>query len=144
MFEYEICDTTELQLESLVLFANALGYDEVYSPEGNLLRFKCEKNRKYGEEYIGVQRMIKLHNNAAEDIWGYINTVNIDFHSFINDDPGLDAIVLLFAGSCKIVQKVKGQYKRGVGFHLEKKKPSQMIRFMTDRDYAHYKHYIGE
>lgn len=140
----EYADTTELQLTSLIAFANGLGYDEVYSPSGSLLRFKNEKNRKGGQEYIGIARMIKLHDYAAEDMWRYLATVDVGFQTFINDDIGYDAVVLLFAGTCKIVQKIKGQYKRGVGFHVEDKKSSHMIRFMTDRDYAHYKHYVGE
>ncbi len=135
-------DSTALQEESLINFAASIGYEAVFDTKARLHRFKQPKFRKQGVEYRSVRSMIKLHNSAAEDIFRHLATVNTDFQSFINTDEGLDMITLLFAGTVKIVETVKGQYKRGVGFFVHDTKSNHMIKFNTDRDEAHYGHYV--
>lgn len=135
-------DTTAIQEESLINFAAAIGYEALFDTQARLLRFKQPKFRKQGLEYRSVRSMIKLHNSAAEDIFRHLATVNTDFQSFINTDEGLDMITLLFAGTVKIIENVKGQYKRGVGFFVNDTKSNHMIKFNTDRDAAHYKNYV--
>lgn len=153
--EQEICEqhdkklledyvnTEDLQLTSLVDFMAALGFESVWSVQGNLLRFKQPKLRFCGKEYMSVASAIKLHNSSAiEDVWKHLSTVNTDFKSFINTDEGLDMITLLFAGTVKVIETVKGQYKRGVGFFVHDTKSNHMIKFNTDRDAAHYKMHV--
>lgn len=135
-------DTTALQEESLINFAAAIGYEAVFDTKARLTRFKQPKFRKQGVEYRSVRSMIKLHNSAAEDVWKHLSTVNTDFKSFINTDEGLDMITLLFAGTVKIIETVKGQYKCGVGFFVHDTKSNHMIKFNTDRDEAHYGHHV--
>lgn len=135
-------DTTTLQEESLINFAAAIGYEALFDTKARLLRFKQPKFRKQGVEYRSVRSMIKIHNEAAEDVFRHLATVNTDFQSFINTDEGLDMVTLLFAGTVKIIETVKGQYKRGVGFFVDDSKSNHMIKFNTDRDAAHYQHYL--
>ena len=142
--EFEYVNTTDLQLTSLVAFCNALGYDEVYDQQGRLLRFKAPRFRCCGDEYMSVKRAIRLHNCAPHDIWGYITTVNTDFNSFLNTPNSQDLITALFAGTCKIIDTVKGQFSRKKGFFVHNTKSNHMVKFVTKRDYAHYRHYVGE
>lgn len=135
-------DTTQLQEESLILFASAMGYEALFDNKERLIRFKQPKFRCIGEEYKSVRSMIKLHNFAAEDIFQHVTTVNTDFQTFIATDEGLDMITLLFAGTVRVIQQVKGQYKRGVGFFVHDTKSNHMIKFNTDRDEAHYGHHV--
>ena len=144
MFEYEVCDTTELQLESLVLFANALGYDPVYSVEGKLLRFRGDKYKAVGEKYMSVSRMITHHNQVPDLIWRHISTVNTSFSEFINDPGGEHMINLLFAGNCTIVETVKASWSHKKGFCVHGTKSNHSVRFMTKKLYKMYKQYVGE
>lgn len=144
MFEFEVCDTTDLQLESLVLFANALGYDPVWDKDGKLLRFRSDKYKASGEQYTSVRRMIKHHNEAADLVWGHVSTVNTSFSDFIDSPGGEHMINLLFAGNCKIVETVKGQWSHKKGFFVHPTKGNHMIRFITKKAYKLYKHYVAE
>jgi len=143
--DFTIVNTEELQLQSLVLFGNALGYDAVYSLEGKLQRFKQPRFRCVGKEYISVRNMIKMHNTAAEDIFEHLSSVDMSFKELLNTEEGEDIITMLFAGSVKIVETVKAQFsrKRG-GFFLHDTPGNNMIRFMTDRDFAHYKSWMSK
>ncbi len=141
--DFTVVNTEDLQLQSLIAFGNALGYDAVSTPCGQLQRFKQPRFRCIGKEYISVRNMIKLHNTAAEDIFEHLGSVNMSFKEFLNTEEGEDIVTMLFAGSVKIVEKVKAQYsrKRG-GFFLHPTKTNNMIRFMTKKDEAQYGHYL--
>lgn len=146
-FEF-VNSTRALQEESLTIFAAALGYDPVYDLETDLLvRFVQPRFACVGEEVVSVNRMILLHNNLADYIFeeiqinGYdhINQTGGDvytFEKFINGpkNTGIDAITALFAGTCKLVKKVKMTHSRKRGLEVQ----SHKIEFNTRRDKAHY------
>ncbi len=135
-----VVDTTLLQCESLIQFAACIGYEVVVNEQNNIVRFKQPNFRSVGEEYISVRRMIKLHNSAAEDIFEFIKTLpkEYSFQDFLNGASGHAMIETLFAGSSKIVRKVKGQYHRKQGFAIQ----SHKVEFNSDKDYAHYGHLV--
>ena len=133
----EAIDTKLIQEQSLVNFANAIGYEVVEDENRNIRRFKQPRFRSYGEEYISVKRMLRLHNNAAEDVFEYVKSLGSEeFSDFLNrkDGQGREMIDLMFAGSCKIVRKVKGQYTRKEGLIIQ----SNIVQFMTDSDFKTY------
>ena len=133
----EAIDTKLIQEQSLVNFANAIGYEVVEDENRNIRRFKQPRFRSHGEEYISVKRMLRLHNNAAEDVFEYVKSLGSEeFSDFLNrkDGQGREMIDLMFAGSCKIVRKVKGQYTRKEGLVIQ----SNIVQFMTDGDYKTY------
>lgn len=136
-----LADTKLLQCESLIQFAACIGYEVVMNEQNNIVRFKQPNFRSVGEEYIAVRRMIKLHNSAAEDIFEFIKTLpkEYSFQDFLNGEDGHALIESLFAGSSKIVKKVKGQYHRKQGLVIQ----SHKVEFNSDRDYAHYGHLVG-
>lgn len=135
-----VVDTTLLQCESLIRFAACIGYEVVMNEQYNIIRFKQPNFRSVGEEYISVRRMIKLHNSAAEDIFEFIKTIpkEYSFQDFLNGAAGHTMIETLFAGSSKIVKKVKGQYQRKQGLVIQ----SHIVQFNSDKDYAHYGHFV--
>lgn len=141
--DFTVVNSEEIQLESLVQFASGLGYESVWSVEGKLQRFKQPRFRCIGKEYISVRNMIKLHNTAAEDIFEHLASVDMSFKEFLNTEEGEDIITMLFAGSVKIVEKVKAQYsrKRG-GFFLHDTPGNNMIRFMTKKDEKQFGHFL--
>lgn len=135
-----VVGTTLLQCESLIQFAACIGYEVVVNEQNNIVRFKQPNFRSVGEEYISVRRMIKLHNSAAEDIFEFIKTIpkEYSFQDFLNGTSGHALIETLFAGSSKIVRKVKGQYHRKEGLVIQ----SHKVEFNSDKDYAHYGHLV--
>lgn len=143
MTEEHYVNTQELQEESLVRFMSSLCYEPLYDLETSaLMRFKQPRFRCIGEEYIGLNRAIKLHNTAPESAWSYITTVNMDFTSFLDTDHGEDIINLIAAGNARIIKKVKGKGSRK-GFFVEDKKGDQMVEFQSTKDYKQYRHWIG-
>jgi hypothetical protein len=82
--------------------------------------------------------MIKLHNEASEQTFEYLKTLSKDesLSEFLNreNDEGYNLINLLFAGTCKTVQQVKGQGTRKKGLVIQ----SGMVKFVTD--HAYYQH----
>lgn len=135
-----VVDTKLLQYESLITFAACIGYEAVVNEQNNIVRFKQPNFRSVGEEYISVRRMINLHNNAAEDIFEFIKTLpkEYSFQDFLNGASGHAMVETLFAGSGKIVRKVKGQYQRKQGLVIQ----SHKVEFNSDKDYAHYGHLV--
>lgn len=140
--DFKIIDTTDIQIQSLVKFCAALGYEAVYRTDENgkdiPVRFKQPNFRCVGQEYTSVKTMIKLHNEASEQTFEYLKTLSKEesLAEFLNreNDEGYNLINLLFAGTCKTVQQVKGQYTRKKGLVIQ----SGMVKFVTDKDY--YQH----
>lgn len=140
--DFKIIDTTDIQIQSLVKFSAALGYEAVYRTDENgkdiPVRFKQPNFRCVGQEYTSVRTMLKLHNEASEQTFEYVKTLSKDesLSEFLNreNDEGYNIINLLFAGTCKTVQQVKGQYTRKKGLVIQ----SGMVKFVTDKDY--YQH----
>lgn len=139
---FKIIDTTDIQIQSLVKFSAALGYEAVYRTDKNgkdiPVRFKQPNFRYVGQEYTSVRTMLKLHNEASEQTFEYVKTLSKEesLAEFFNreNDEGYNIINLLFAGTCKTVQQVKGQGTRKKGLVIQ----SGMVKFMTDKDY--YQH----
>lgn len=130
-------DTQIIQRESLIRFAAAMGYEVVTDTKGNIRRFKQPRFRSAGVEYISVKSMLKMHNNAAENVFEYVKSLSCEtYGEFLNrkDAEGRTMIELMFAGSCKIVRKIKGQYQRKEGLVIQ----GSVIEFMTDQDYYQY------
>lgn len=146
-FEF-VNNTRVLQEESLTLFAAALGYEPVYDLKTDeLVRFQQPRFACVGEEIVSVNRMILLHNNLADYIfeeiqingYDYINETGgtvYTFEKFINGpkNAGIDAITALFAGTCKLVKKVKMTHSRKRGLEVQ----SHKVEFNTKRDKAHW------
>lgn len=150
-FDY-VTDTTELQIHSLVEFAAALGYEAVWDLKTDqLLEFYQPRFACVGEAKVSVNRMILLHNNLAEYIFeeiqinGYehINQTQgtaYPFNDFINapKNAGIDAITALFAGTCKVLKKVKMNYSKEKGVLIQ----SHKVEFNTRRDFAHFRGFV--
>lgn len=140
--DFKVIDTTDIQIQSLVKFSAALGYEAVYRTDENgkdiPVRFKQPNFLCLGQEYTSVHTMLKLHNEASEQTFEYVKTLSKDesLAEFLNreNDEGYNLINLLFAGTCKTVQQVKGQGTRKKGLVIQ----SGMVKFMTDKDY--YQH----
>lgn len=137
--DFKIVDTTDIQIQSLVKFGAAVGYEAVYRTDENgkdiPVRFKQPNFRCVGQEYTSVRTMLKLHNEASEQTFEYVKTLSKDesLAEFLNreNDEGYNLINLLFAGTCKTVKKVKGQGTRKKGLVIQ----SGMVKFMTDHAY---------
>lgn len=147
----EVKDTSHVQLESLFLFASALGYEEVYSPEGELICYKNPSTRRQGREKLTVTKMIELHNKLPGQALRLIQDgQKLGFKDFLSaryQDPksgvkmrGEDVLVYVFAGQAKIVNKVHATFSnktRIFKFHNHK------VEFMTKRDFERYSGFMG-
>lgn len=133
----EAVDTQYLQEESLMRFAAAMGYEVVMDQYNRIRRFKQPKFQCDGTEYISVKNMIRLHNSSAENVFEYVKTLDSEtFGEFLDrrDREGRTMIELMFAGTCKIVRKIKGQATRKEGLVIQ----SNIVEFMTKQDFAQY------
>jgi len=139
---YQVVDTTEIQMESLITFMSSLGWESVYNLKGNLIRFKNPAMRKQGEEYISIKHAINLHNMLGENTFEYLKTIGTDLKTFLKEPYAHYLIEGLFAGSSKIVEKIKGQDKKGYGFFIQDQASSHMIKWMSPRDEARYGHFV--
>ncbi|ANA49218.1 hypothetical protein PMW_93 [Pseudomonas phage phiPMW] len=140
----EVSNTEAIQTLSLMRFAGAMGYEPVYDKMGKLLHFSNPRFRKQGCEKFKVNTMIHMHNKAPDmalhniagiEFFGHIP----EFKEFVNDDNGEADILVLFAGYCRIVTKVKATYHKYRGLEFQ----SQKVEFQTKLDYNQYKHLIG-
>ncbi len=130
-------DTQFLQEESLIRFAAAMGYEVVMDQYDRIRRFKQPNFKCAGIEYISVKSMLKMHNNSAESVFEYVKALDEEtYNEFLNrkDRTGRTMIELMFAGSCKIVRKIKGQATRKDGLVIQ----CNVIEFMTRQDYVQY------
>jgi len=130
-------DTQNLQKESLVRFAAAMGYEVVTDTKNRIRRFKQPRFQSAGVEYVSVKSMIGMHNKSAENVFEYVKSLSCEtFGEFLNreDAEGRTMIELMFAGSCKIVRQVKGQATRKEGLVIQ----SNIIEFMTEQDRYQY------
>lgn len=138
-------DSKALQEESLVRFMAAVGYEPVYDEKDNLRYFFQPKFSKIGEARVSVNRAITMHNTLAElnfyallehspPGW-YIPT----FKEFIQPWVNVDALTIIFAGTCKIVEQVKGCGSNKEGFKVH----DHNVKFMTKRDKRQYGYMVG-
>lgn len=133
-------NTALLQEESLVNYAAAIGYEPVYNERG-LCGFFQPDFEVVGKARRSVNSMIKMHNHDAEDVFAVLQfTPYVEFNDYVKDNGNLDDLITLFAGTCKIVEKVKGVYSNKKGLIIN----NHQVKFMTARDRRFYRDIIGE
>lgn len=132
--------TQELQEMSVVNFMAGMGYEPVYDYNIGLCAFAQPKYAHFGKARVSVNTAIKMHNNLAEETFQQIRrTGPVTFSDFISNVEGEDAIIKLFAGTTKIVKRAKLVFSRKNGIVCQDDK----VKFMTKRDFAHYRKFIG-
>lgn len=135
-------DTSSLQLESLLAFAAALGYDAVYpkSDKKNpdpfkVLYFYNPRAERVGQARISVNTMIRKHNTLPNKVFREIQDgAKVGFNDFIRSPKGEDQAIALFAGYVRIVRKVKLTHSRKNGIVVQ----SHKVHFQTRRDMVQY------
>lgn len=136
----EVRNTALLQEESLVNYAAAIGYEPVYNERG-LSGFFQPNFEVVGKARRSVNSMIKMHNHDAEDVFAVLQfTPYVELNQYVKDMSNLDDLVTLFAGTCKIVEKVKAVYSNKKGLIIT----NHQVKFMTPRDRRFYRDIIGE
>lgn len=138
----KVSGTQELQELSLTNFMAALGYEPVYNHSIGICAFSQPRFERTGEKRVSVLRAIKLHNDLAENTFeeaGFHVHANMNFQEFISYDTNADALINLFAGTTKIVKRLKLSFSKKTGISVQ----SDKIEFMTKRDFAHYRKFIG-
>jgi hypothetical protein len=128
-------DTTRLQEESLTNFMAAIGYEPVYHDRIGLCGFYQPKFNCTGEPRVSVNRAIRMHNDAADEVFAkLVFQPYTDFTTFVTDYHNIDDITVLFAGTCKIVQRINATFSRKRGFEVHK----HYVKFSTRRDARQY------
>jgi hypothetical protein len=127
--------TQELQEISLVEFMAALGYEPVYDYIIGLKGFYQPVFAFKGEQRVSVLRAIQMHNEEAEEQFAMLKlTPYEDFGVFVRKHANRQQINMIFAGTCKIVKKVKLSFSKRDGIILQ----SDNIEFATDVDRRRY------
>lgn len=138
-------DSKALQEESLVRFMAAVGYEPVYDEKDNLRSFFQPKFSKIGEARVSVNRAITMHNTWAElnfyELLAHSSRASDipSFKEFIQPWRNLDNLAILFAGTCKIVEQIKGCGSNKEGFKVH----DHNVKFMTKRDKRQYGYMVG-
>lgn len=131
-------DTTGLQVESLLQFAAALGYQPVYDMIHRMRYFRAPQFDGTGTGYISVNNMIKMHNDGGyQAYYSLRNSRHLTMKDFMANKGAGDArdtFLLLFAASLKVVHQVKGQHSRKRGLFIQ----SPIVELVTKQDRAYY------
>ena len=136
----EIVETQELQELSVVNFMAAKGYEPVYKPEIGLAAFRQPAFDHIGLGRVSVNTAIRQHNNQAEETFErFVIDPKESFQDFIADDVKYDQLIVLFAGTTKIVKKAKLVFSRKRGIEAQCHK----IEFMTKRDRKYFGEVLG-
>lgn len=112
--------TTQIQTNSLVDFAAGIGYEGLFDIKGRLRGFRAPKFDKSGEGRIGLMTMIKWHNDGPRQALRELHTYP-SFASLMQSDRH-DAnrlTAMLFAGTLKTVERVRGQGSRSEGLMIQ-------------------------
>lgn len=134
-------DTKLLQEESLVNYMAAIGYEPLYNNKFGLCGFRQPDFDVIGKGRVGVNRAIRMHNHDAEDVFAVLQfTPYVEFNQYVKDNDNCSDLITLFAGTCKIVEKVKGVYSNKKGLIIN----NHQVKFMTARDRRFYRDIIGE
>lgn len=97
--EFEIIDSSKLQLRSLVAFANALGYHQMRYVGEPINFYSSLPENKY-RSTVSFNTMVRLHNGQL-----------LDWHGDRFRDPfAVDAYKMRVARASRIVYKCKLQY----------------------------------
>lgn len=143
MTDFTPVDSKAIQEESLVRFMAAVGYEPVYDEQDRLRSFFQPKFSRIGEARISINRAIIMHNSWAEETFAqlihYGAYSKTGFKDFIQPWTNVDSLAILFAGTCKIVEQIKGCGSNKEGFKVH----DHNIKFMTKRDKRQYGHMIG-
>lgn len=129
---FVVRDTTDLQTESLVRFAEGMGYDAVFDNEGRLRSFRAPRFDKYGSGKVSVATMIRAHNDGPDDALAELATLapKLDYFFFdlvqIKGNHGHRLMTMLFSGSLKLVDRVHGQGTRRNGLVIQR----HQVKFM--------------
>lgn len=127
-------DMAELQEESLVNFGAAIGYEPVYDLRG-LRGFRQPNFSPIGRERVSVNTMIRLHNESAEETFAMLKmTPYIEFGDYLKDQKNIDDLITIFAGTTKIVERVKAVFSKKQGLVIQ----DNNVKFMTKRDQRYY------
>lgn len=130
-------DTKHIQEESLVNFMAAIGYEPVYN-FFTITGFYQPAFAKTGKARISVNKAIEMHNYDADEAFQTFLSDAIGSNSLREylrkSDLNLDEITNLFAGTCKIVQHINGNYSRKKGLVINK----HQVKFMTKYDERRY------
>lgn len=138
----EVSGTQELQELSLVNFMAARGYEPVYDYDIGLCAFMQPRFERSGARRVSVLSAIKMHNTLAEYIFEdgpFHFTPGMTFQKFVQDNRNVEGIIDLFAGTTKIVKRVKLGFGNKRGIILQ----SDKVEFMTQRDFQQYRSYLG-
>lgn len=143
-------NSQELQEESLVCFMEALGYEPVYKFNGKygdfnerLTSFRSDKYVGDGLQRLSVNTAIKMHNLDPDYVISQIRTCinpnGENFKNWINHRFNYIQVAILFAGTCKIVETVKGcgSKKKGLIIH------DHTVKFMSKQAKKNYGNFIG-
>lgn len=136
---FTIKDTSAIQTESLVRFAAGIGYEAVFDTKNRLRSFRAPQFDKSGDGRISVSTMLELHNYGPSEALSEIRhtTSFTTFRALMNSDE-LDAnrlAAMLFAGTLKLVEKIKGQGSRKEGLIIQ----SGMVKFVTHSVYLQHR-----
>lgn len=133
---FVVRDTTGLQTESLIRFAEGMGYDAVFDNQERLRSFSAPQFAKYGRGKVSVSTMITAHNNGPDDALAEVAQLapKVDYFFadlMVNTDNGHRMMAMLFAGSLKLVDKVHGQGTRRNGLVVQR----HQVKFMHNDIY---------
>lgn len=135
---FVVRDTTDLQTESLVRFAEGMGYDALFDNEGRLRGFRAPQFDKYGRGKVSVATMIRAHNDGPDDALAEVATIAPKLDYFFTDfmikteNHGHRLMTVLFAASLKLVDRVHGQGTRRNGLVIQR----HQVKFMHNDIYV--------
>jgi hypothetical protein len=134
----KVSGTQELQELSVVNFMAARGYEPLYDFNIGLAAFVQPRFASTGKRRVSVLSAIKMHNELAETTFENIRVEpNTSFQEYVIKNE--DAIIDLFAGTTKIVKRVKLSFSKKLGVQVQ----SDKVEFMSKRDFQHYRFFIG-
>ena len=140
---FTIQDTSAIQTESLVRFAAGIGYEAVFDTQDRLRSFRAPQFDKSGDGRVSVSTMITLHNQGPSEVLQELRQYS-EFRSFrsLMNSSSVDAnrmTAVLFAGTLKLVETIKGQGSRKEGLVIQ----SGMVKFVTPAVYFQHRRKLG-
>lgn len=120
--------TTQIQTDSLVNFAAGIGYEAMFDIKGRLRSFRAPQFDRSGDGRIGVMTMIRWHNDGPRQSLRELHTYH-SFSALMNSQrhDGNRLAAMVFAGTLKLVERVRGQSSRSEGLMIQ----SGNVRFVN-------------
>lgn len=100
MQEFQVFDTTAIQVRSVLNFMSALGY--VLDDNGG--RFVTESQYGQGNRYLSINTSVKLHNTTEE---GWFEVEGVAFPKCVGMQQGFFPLGVHLAMASKLVEKAK-------------------------------------